>query len=172
MNETITFRNPTIDDGAAIWKVVKDSGVLDLNSAYLYLLLSKDFAETCAVAEMNGEIVGFITGYRPPGRESVIFVWQIGVDASARGKGLGKRLVSYLLRSQGARGASILETTISPSNDASRALFRGIARDLGVPCEVRPCFAASQFPGTGHEDEELFRIGPYDLSQPNQLIEF
>ena len=171
MDDTIVFRNPVIDDGGSIWNLVKESGVLDLNSAYLYLLLCKDFASTCVVAERDDRLVGFVSGYRPPGRDNALFLWQIGVDASARGQGLGRRLVAQFLRNDGARGASMLETTVSPSNDASRALFRRIARDLGVDCEIQPCFRASQFPGAGHEDEELFRIGPYDLSRPHRLPE-
>lgn len=171
MENNIIFRNPTIDDGTKIWQLVKETGVLDLNSAYLYLLLCKDYADTCVIAERKGQLLGFATGYRPPGRENVIFLWQIGVAAAAQGQGLGKRLVAQFLRSRGASGASVLETTIAPSNTRSRALFRGIARDLGTVCEVQPCFRASQFPGNAHEDEELFRIGPFDLARPNSLIE-
>jgi L-2,4-diaminobutyric acid acetyltransferase len=168
-DDTIVFRNPVIDDGAAIWNLVSASGVLDPNSPYLYLLLCKDFADTCIVAMRDDQLMGFATGYRPPHRENVIFLWQVGVDAAARGQGLGKRLVAHFLRNDGARGASVLETTVAPSNEASRALFRGIARDLDAGCDVQPCFRASQFPGAGHEDEELFRIGPYDLTRPNRL---
>ena len=166
MDADIIFRTPNINDGAGIWRIVKESGVLDLNSAYMYLLLCKDFTDTCVVAERNGELVGFVTGYRPPGRESAIFLWQVGVDASCRGQGLGKKLVGAFLTNAGARGASMLETTISPSNKASQALFSAVARDLGTNIEKVPCFSAAQFPEAGHEDEDLYLIGPY---KPNQL---
>lgn len=171
MDGDIIFRNPKIDDGAAIWRIVKDSGILDPNSAYLYLLLCKDFTDTCVVAERGTEVVGFVTGYRPPGRESAIFLWQVGVAESCRGQGLGKRLLAAFLRNPGARGATLLETTISPSNKASQALFKAVARDLGTNIERKPCFSASQFPEAGHEDEDLYLIGPYDLTKPNQLCQ-
>lgn len=166
-NDTI-FRNPVVADGAEIWRIVRDSGVLDLNSAYLYLLLCKDFHQTCVVAEQDGRLVGFATGYRPPGREDVIFLWQIGIDASQRGQGLGKRLLARFLRNAAADGATLLETTISPSNAASQALFRGAARDLGTDCRVLPGFTADQFP-SGHEAEELYRIGPFDSAATDRL---
>lgn len=171
MESHIVFRNPTVNDGAEIWELVRDSGVLDLNSAYLYLLLCKDFSSTCVVARDGDRLMGFATGYRPPDRENVVFLWQIGVSPAAQGQGLGKRLVAHFLRNPGAKGATVLETTISPSNERSRALFRGVARDLGVACEVQPYFLSHQFPTSEHEDEELFRIGPYDPKQLDQLIE-
>lgn len=161
MTDGIVIRAPAVSDGAEIWRIVKESGTLDLNSAYLYLLLCKDFSETCVVAEQNGRLVGFVTGYRPPQHKEVIFLWQVGVDLACRGQGLGKRMVKAFLRSEGARGAAHLETTISPSNQASQALFRGIARELGAGVEVTPCFVATDFPtGKEHEAEELYRIGP------------
>lgn len=161
MTDRIVIRRPTEFDGAEIWRVVKESGTLDLNSAYLYLLLCRDFAETCVVAQRGQRLAGFITGYKPPDRESVIFLWQVGVDAAYRGQGLAKRMLRTFLDQATARGAELLETTISPSNHASQALFRGLARDLGASCEVLPCFGTDHFPpSSGHEAEELYRIGP------------
>lgn len=165
----ILFRNARLEDGAGIWEVVRDSGVLDLNSAYMYLLLAKDFGRTCVVAEHEGRITGFVTGYRPPERPDSIFLWQVGVDASMRGQGLGKRLVSAFLQSPGALGANLLETTISPSNEASKALFSAIARDLGTDMRVTEGFKESHFPEGGHEAEELYLIGPYSPASANQL---
>ena len=87
--QALTLRSPTVEDAAAIWRLVRDSGVLDLNSPYSYLILCKHFAETCIVAEEAGVIVGFVTAYRPPITPDVIFVWQIGVAQSVRGRGVG-----------------------------------------------------------------------------------
>lgn len=168
MDQNIVFRRPTVADGTEMWRIVRESGVLDLNSAYLYLLLCKDFADTCTVAEQQGHLVGFATGYRPPGREDVIFLWQIGIDTELRGQGLGSRLLAHFLRNAHPAGVSLLETTISPSNEASKALFRRIARDLGTECKTLPCFRADQFPN-GHEAEDLFRIGPFDTAAVDRL---
>jgi L-2,4-diaminobutyric acid acetyltransferase len=169
MDNNVNFRKPTIADGAGMWRIVQESGVLDPNSAYLYLLLCKDFADTCIVAERDDRLVGFATGYRPPGRPDVVFLWQIGVDAATRGQGLGKRLLAGFLRQASAGGTSLLETTISPSNQASQALFRGVARDLGTDCKVLPCFPTELFPSGGHEAEDLYRIGPFDAAAVDRL---
>lgn len=168
MTQDIEFRAPNVSDGAEIWRIVRDSGVLDLNSAYLYLLLCKDFANTCIVAQRGTSLVGFATGYKPPGRDDTIFLWQIGIDSELRGRGLGKRLLAHFLRNPGAAGATQLETTISPSNQASQRLFRGLARDLNTDCQVEPCFTENDFP-SGHEAEQLYRIGPFDSATLRRL---
>lgn len=166
----IHFRSPTTADGAAIWRVVTESGVLDPNSCYMYLLLCKDFAETCVVAECQGRIVGFVTGYRPPARPDSIFLWQVGVDGSMRGRGLGKRLLAAFLQSPGAAGVNRLETTISPSNEASKALFASVARAIGAETTVTTGFTVADFPPDGeHEAEELYLIGPLNTDRIEQL---
>lgn len=155
-------RRPRETDGAAIWEIVRDAGPLDLNSAYCYLVLCRDFGETCLVAEEGGRVVAFVTGYRMPDRPATLFVWQIGVDTAHRGAGLATRLLKELLGRPGCRGVRFLETTIGPSNAASRALFQGLARDLGTPFAAAGEFGAHLFPGAGHEPEVRYRIGPLD----------
>ncbi len=157
-----TLRGARDGDGAGMWRVVEGCGVLDMNSSYLYLLLARDFASTCVVAERAGAVVGFVSGYRRPNRAEAVFLWQVGILPQAQAQGLGKRLLAAFLRQPGAPGASWLETTITPSNEASRGLFRAVARDLGAGCEVSPGFTAELFPKAGHEAEELFEIGPFD----------
>jgi L-2,4-diaminobutyric acid acetyltransferase len=160
LNEKIRLRQPTIEDGPKLWQLVADCGTLDQNSTYAYLLLCKDFSNTCLVAEAGDSLVGFVTGYRPPNSPDTLFVWQIGVSAEARGHGLAKRLLTELIQGDACRDASFIETTISPSNTASRALFNSFARQLGVELVEQPCFGEELFPQGNHEPEHLFRIGP------------
>lgn len=46
----VRLDTPRIEDGAAIWRIARDSGSLDLNSSYSYLLWCRDFADTTVVA--------------------------------------------------------------------------------------------------------------------------
>ncbi|MCC5697616.1 GNAT family N-acetyltransferase, partial [Klebsiella pneumoniae] len=78
---------PVVADGPELYRITRDSQVLDLNSAYAYLLWCRDFAQTSAVARTDGKVVGFVTGYIRPDRPDTIVVWQIAVDASQRGGG-------------------------------------------------------------------------------------
>lgn len=156
----LRIRPVEVADGQAIWQLVRDSGVLDVNSLYCYLLLCRQFRDTCLVAEEAGEVLGFVTAFRPPAQPEVIFVWQIGVGASARGRGIAARLLDHLLRLPACGDVRWLETTVTPDNHASRALFHSAARRWGTRCEVLPGLGPELFPGTGHQPEKLHRIGP------------
>ncbi|MFD1929439.1 diaminobutyrate acetyltransferase [Sporosarcina siberiensis] len=159
--EELLFRTPTEEDGKDVWQLIKNTGVLDLNSSYSYLMWSKFFDETSIVVETNKQIVGFISGFIQPKSADTLFVWQVAVDESARGKGLASRMLHENLHSDACRNIRYLEATIGPSNEASQALFLKLARDLKTTCKVTECFTENQFPGSGHEDELLFTIGPF-----------
>lgn len=158
---SLTLRNPTVEDGAPIHALVAATGVLDVNSLYAYLAVCAHHGATSVVAEEDGVLLGFVTAYRLPERPDTLFVWQVGVDERARGRGLATQMLRWLVE---GLGVEHLETTITPSNTASRRLFRGLADKLGAGCEVRDGFPSSLFTGTGHEPEELFRLGPFRSS--------
>ncbi|WP_082700005.1 diaminobutyrate acetyltransferase [Novosphingobium barchaimii] len=134
MNRTTspTLRRPTAEDGPAVTALIAASAPLDPNSAYCNLLQCSDFAETCVVAERGGAIVGWISGYRPPSHPERIFVWQVAVAASARGEGLGGRMLDELAARPAVQGATTLTTTITEANPASWALFGAFARRHGA----------------------------------------
>jgi L-2,4-diaminobutyric acid acetyltransferase len=157
---SLTFRQPHKEDGAAVWDLIKSAGVLDLNSAYSYLMLCEYFTDTCVVAEFEDEIVGFVSAFRPPSNPEAIFVWQVAVAGSQRGKKLGTSLIRELLQRDACEDVRFLEATVSPSNVPSQSLFKGIARDLNTHCEISECFSAELFPENGHEAEWTYRIGP------------
>jgi L-2,4-diaminobutyric acid acetyltransferase len=157
----VVLRQPREEDGASIWRLVRDTGVLDVNSAYSYLMLCKFFSDTCVVAEHDGQIVGFVSAFRLPANPQTLFVWQVAVAESQRGNGLGKALLQELIRREACKNVRYLEATVSPTNVPSQALFRGLARDFATRCEVWECFPAHLFPGGTHEPEMTFRIGPF-----------
>lgn len=156
-----TLRKPVVDDGAAIHRLVDACKPLDCNSAYAYLLLAHHFSGTCVVAEAGDELVGFVSAYRPPAQQETVFVWQVAVSPSARGQGLAKTMLRELLRRDELTGINYLETTISPSNEASQRVFRGLARELGCDCTQQALFDQRHFGGAQHEAENLFRLGPF-----------
>lgn len=157
----VLLRKPTPDDGHAIWELIKACPPLDVNSCYSYLLLAEHFQDTCVVAEMDGKIVGYVSGYVPPNKNDVLFIWQVAVGSEARGLGLAKRMIQHIQSAVKKQGVSFLETTITPSNEASQRLFLSLARDWGAPCNRSTMFTAEQFGSEGHEPEECYRIGPW-----------
>lgn len=155
----VDFRRPTLEDGSALWRIARDSKALDLNSSYSYLLWCRDFAETSIVATVEGEPGGFVTGYLRPDRPDTVMVWQVAVDAEHRGRRLARRMLDELVDRLPRGYVTHMETTITPDNEASVALFSSFAAGRGAQVEREPIFPAQLFPD-GHETELLFRIGP------------
>ncbi len=154
-------REPVAADAVAVCDLVGRCGVLDPNSTYCYLLLATHFAATCAVAVRAGRIVGFVSGYPVPSEPSTLFIWQVAVDPAARGQGVALRLLAAILDRPACRAMRHLEATVTPSNAASWALFRALARDRGARIERCPHFTSAEL-GGAHEPEDLVRIGPFD----------
>ncbi|MFF8946244.1 diaminobutyrate acetyltransferase [Streptomyces sp. NPDC014864] len=160
--ETPRIERPAVADGTALWRLAKDSGTLDLNSSYSYLLWCRDFAATSAVARgADGEPVGFVTGYVRPDRPDTLLVWQVAVDSARRGQGLAAKLLDTLTaRVAAERGLTSVETTITPGNTASERLFTSYAARHGAAVEREVLFATERFPDGPHDPEVLYRIGP------------
>ena len=130
---------------------------LDVNSAYAYSLLGFSFRETCVVAEDSSNLVGLCSGYRQPDDPETLFVWQVAVDASARGHGLGGRMLEQAFSGSGCRR---IQTTISPSNTASRRLFRRFAESRGMVLRETTFLPAYQTEAGLHEEENLISLTP------------
>ncbi|MEZ6059885.1 MAG: diaminobutyrate acetyltransferase [Planctomycetaceae bacterium] len=166
---TVQFRQPCVTDASAILRLVRESGILDCNSLYLYLLLCRNFAATCAVAERSSQIVGFVTAFRLPDRSDTLFVWQLGVARSAQRQGIAGGLLDFLLPPLIRSGIRYVEATISESNIASRRTFDALANRFGTVLKPTDGFPAECFPSAegAHEAEPGIRIGPFTLTQPD-----
>ncbi|MFF8196039.1 diaminobutyrate acetyltransferase [Streptomyces bobili] len=153
---------PSVADGDALWRIAKESGTLDLNSSYSYLLWCRDFAGTSAVARSEGgEPVGFVTGYIRPEAPQTLLVWQVAVDGAYRGRGLAAALLDGLTaRVAAERALTTVETTITPGNTASERLFTSYAARHGADVTREVLFDTGLFPDGPHDPEVLYRIGP------------
>lgn len=170
-NKPLTFRKPRVRDGAEIHALIEACPPLDLNSTYNYLILCKDFDETCVVAEEHGEIIAFTSGYIPPATPDTLFIWQVAVGEKARRRGMGKRLLGELIQRPACRKVRYLETTITPNNKASWSLFTSFAKELDADCEDRTLFRDEHFGEGDHEPEHLLRIGPFRHSAVERLVQ-
>lgn len=152
----LEIRPPEMEEGAAMWRIARDSGTLDLNTSYAYLMMARDFAATTRIAVQDGETVGFALGYQRPAAPETLFIWQIAVDASQRGKKVAGRLLDALLAD--LPQVTTLETTITADNAASQRLFASFAERHGASEEVLPLIEESHFPDEGHGAELLHLI--------------
>lgn len=157
----VVLERPTVGDGGALWRIARETRVLDLNSSYSYLLWCRDFSHTSVVARSGGQACGFVIGYRRPDAGDTLFVWQVAVDAEQRGQRLARRMLDHLVDRPAPQPVRWLETTVTADNAASVALFTGFARDRGSSLSRDVLFSSVHFPD-GHAAELLFRIGPLD----------
>lgn len=164
-SEFLDIDTPRVEDGAAIWRIARDSKVLDLNSSYSYLLWCRDFAATSVVARgSDGEPIAFITGYVRPDRPEALVIWQVAVDEAHRGRGLAGVLLDALTaKVTDSRGVREIETTVTPDNSASDRLFTSYAQRHGARLEREVLFDGGLFPEGTHEPEVLYRIGPLSV---------
>lgn len=148
--------------------LVANRPYVGLNSRYTYFLLARDFSDFCVVAEKEGKIVGFSSGYVPPSRSDTFFNWEIVVQEEFRGNGIQKQMLLYQIRSSNAK---FLEATINPSNEACKRSITELAGTLNAACEQKLLFSEKDFENDGHENEVLFTIGPIDQEIAKKLAE-
>jgi diaminobutyrate acetyltransferase len=113
---------------------------------------------------VDGNVVGFVTGFLRPQARDTVMVWQVAVDARQRGRKLASRMLHTLVDRLSPQGMHWLQATVSPGNEASIRLFSALARDRGTGIERRDLFTPEDFPVDGpgrHEAEDLYVIGPF-----------
>lgn len=158
--QSIDLRRPTASDGPQVTRLIAHCPPLDNNSAYCNLLQCTHFAGTCVLAERMGEIIGWISGYRPPETPEQFFVWQLAVSPSARGEGLAMRMLGALLQRPELRGVSQLITTITPGNAASWAVFHALARRYDARLTHHTHFERDAHFAGRHDTEHLVTLIP------------
>jgi len=88
--------------------------------------LLRDDGTIFLVAFEDEEPVGFVFGYVLPRRHgppTTLFVYEIGVDESHRGRGIGGELMQRLAREAGAEEGFVLTDA---DNEAANALYRSV----------------------------------------------
>jgi L-2,4-diaminobutyric acid acetyltransferase len=157
----LTITAPTPERGVAVHDLVAACPPLDRNSLYANLLQCSHFAPTCAIALQGEEVVGWVSGYIPPGSPSTWFLWQVAIAPAVRGRGLAGQLIEHILARPVCAGVRFLETTITPDNEPSWRLFREVARRLDAPMTQQDGFDRDRHFDGRHDTETLVRIGPF-----------
>jgi len=154
----LTFRAPTSEDGADVWDLIRKSGPLDENSMYCNIVQCDHFADTCVIAELDGVIVGWISAFIPPDAPDTLFVWQVAVGESARGRGVAKKMLTELLDRPVCAEVTQLKTTITADNDASWALFNSFAENMDAELDHEPHYEEDAHFGGKHATEYMVTI--------------
>ena len=170
--EDYVFRKPEASDGANVHELVARSKPLLPNSTYCNLLQCTHFADTCVVAETDdGKLAGWTSAYILPKQPNVLFVWQIAVDESARGKGLARKMLAELLNRDACEDVQFIETTVTPENDAAWKMFSRFAYRRRWKTEEFILFDGRIHFSGEHTDEHLLRIGPFNRDQVDEVLD-
>ncbi len=152
------IRSPILADGPGVAELIKECPPLDANSTYCYVVICEHFSDTSVVAEVDGKIVGAITGYIIPSRQDTLFVWQVAVGKNYRGLGLAGRMLQNIWEKVSLRGVTEMHTTVSPSNQPSLALFQKFSEANAGKLHKTKFIRSELFGETAHEDEDLLSI--------------
>jgi L-2,4-diaminobutyric acid acetyltransferase len=110
-----TCRQFTEADAELALNLARGCPPLDVHTPYTYWVVSRYYGETCYFLEEDGLPIGYLLAV-PKGR--TLFLWQLGILESHRGKGSTTLLFDALALSvEGMFDA--FELTISPDNAAS-----------------------------------------------------
>lgn len=123
----IVVRSATPADHDLLRNLALACPPLDVHTPYTYWVQTTYFHHQCFVAEHAGSPVGFVTSIS--NREATL-VWQVGVLAHMRGRGIGRALVDAVVAWCKDRGVPGFQVSINPRNAASMALFQAVASAL------------------------------------------
>jgi ribosomal protein S18 acetylase RimI-like enzyme len=97
-------------------------------TAMLPKLFFVHFRDTSFVAEDDGELAGFLCGFRSQTYDDEAYVHFVGVDPSHRGDGLGRLLYERFF--DAVRPRTIVRAVTSPVNERSVAFHQAIGFEV------------------------------------------
>ncbi|MGP0076180.1 MAG: N-acetyltransferase family protein [Bryobacteraceae bacterium] len=136
---SIKIRTPRMDDLQGIVSVVRAcEPYLTAHMSYIYWMQIRHCGDTCVVAVMGGEIVGWCSIL--PGSRGKYFVHQLGVAPRARRQGLAQSLLAHVVNKLNNQPAARpeLEFTIDRRNGAALDLVKAVAGQAGMQLRKTP----------------------------------
>ena len=121
-------------------------------------LFFEHFTDTSFAAERNGELAGFLVGFRSQSRPGEAYIHFVGVNPGERGHGLGRQLYECFFEAARAGGCGRVRAVTSPVNRGSVAFHRRMGFDI-EPGEAGPdgIAVAAGYDGEGQDRVRFVR---------------
>ena len=113
----------TLDRVFEIHQLVEELEGLVHHPVHFYNIMIRYFGNSFFIAKENDKIIGFVWGFVSQTDPQVCFLWQIGVSANFRGKGISGKLLGSFIHFAAEKGCKLVRATVEPGNIASWKLF-------------------------------------------------
>jgi ribosomal protein S18 acetylase RimI-like enzyme len=97
-------------------------------AAMLPKLFFIHFRDTSFVAEEDGELAGFLCGFRSQTHDDEAYIHFVGVDPARRGSGLGRMLYERFFEAVAPR--AVVRAVTSPVNERSVAFHQALGFEV------------------------------------------
>ncbi len=144
------IRKATQDDFLKVHQLTAVCLPMENYPEHVYKIILRYFGDYCFIAEEKRKIVGFVMGIVPQSFLGTYFLWQIGVDPSYQGQGIGGELIKKVEKELRKQGFIRIEVTIDPVNIPSQKLFekmgyQNISERIGETIEVQGNIAVQDY---------------------------
>ena len=121
-------------------------------------LFFEHFTDTSFAAERDGELAGFLVGFRSQSRPGEAYIHFVGVNPGERGHGLGRQLYECFFEAARAGGCDRVRAVTSPVNRGSVAFHQRMGFDI-EPGEAGPdgIAVAAGYDGEGQDRVRFVR---------------
>ncbi|HEU5387111.1 MAG TPA: GNAT family N-acetyltransferase [Streptosporangiaceae bacterium] len=93
-------------------------------------LFFEHFTDTSFAAERDGELAGFLVGFRSQSRPGEAYIHFVGIHPGERGRGLGRQLYERFFEAVRAQGCDRVRAVTSPVNHGSVAFHQRMGFDI------------------------------------------
>jgi ribosomal protein S18 acetylase RimI-like enzyme len=122
------IRNAEPSDYGRVVHVIDEWWAGRQMAAMLPKLFFVHFRDTSFVAEDDGDLAGFLCGFRSQTYADEAYVHFVGVDPGRRGSGLGRELYERFFAAVAPR--TIVRAVTSPVNESSVAFHRAVGFEV------------------------------------------
>lgn len=149
----LSFRRPETADHARVVGVIPSWWDLPV-TANLGLLLPRlffqHFADTSTIVEdADGELAGFLIGFRSQSQPDTAYIHFVGVRPDLRATGLARTLYERFFTTMRASGCHRVEAITGPGNVGSQRFHRAMGFQLTGDTEIEGVLAWRDYDGPG-----------------------
>lgn len=127
--ELMIIRKCTVEDVDSLRRFVDRCKPLELHTPFTYWTLFNYFSNICFLMIEKDELIGFISGIKGSLDKEVVYLWQIGVSKSHRGKNYASVLIDNFIKAVIELDCNKIQVSISPDNEASYNTFLKYAKE-------------------------------------------